>query len=222
MKFQAKFENFYARTLTAFSLKKTKVLAQATTSPKITINNYELVVQQCIYLGSTITSKLSLERELDRRIGMSASAFSRFGTHVWNNPRLSIMDKVTVHNACVVSTLLYGSEWWTTLTAQEHRLNIFYMRSLQKLLGISWMSRTSNTVVLSRCGLTNMFTMLRQHRLRWLGHVRRMNDGKIPKDLLYGELSDEKLNIGGPQLRYRDVCKRDIKELNIDMGKTRH
>ena len=45
------------------SLKKTKVLAQAISSPKITIKNYELeVVEYFIYLGSTITSKLSLEK----------------------------------------------------------------------------------------------------------------------------------------------------------------
>ena len=62
---------------------KAKVLAQATTSPKITINNYELeVLEKFIYLESTITSKFSLERELYRRIGMAASAFSRLGTRV--------------------------------------------------------------------------------------------------------------------------------------------
>ena len=199
------------------SLKKTKFLAQATTSPKITINNYQLeVVEQFIYLGSTITSKLSLKKELDRRIGMAASTFSRLSTRVWKNPRLSIKTKVTVYNACVVSTLLYGSECWTTYAAQEHRLNVFHMRSLRKLLGISWMSRTPNTVVLSKSGLPTMFTILRQRRLRWLGHVRRMNDGRIPKDLLYGELSSGKRNLGRPQLRYRDVCKRDMKELNIN------
>ena len=78
------------------------------------------------------------------------------------------------------------------------------------------MSRTPNTVVLSRCGLTTMFTMLRQRRLRWLSHDRRMNDGRIPKALLYGKLSAGKRNLGRPQLRYRDVCKRDMKEVSIE------
>ena len=63
------------------SLKKFKVLAQATTSSKI-INNYELaVVDKFTYLRSTIM--LSLDRELDRRIGMTNFTLARLGTRVW-------------------------------------------------------------------------------------------------------------------------------------------
>ena len=50
---------------------------------------------------------------------------------------------------------------------------------LWKQLGISWMNRTPNIVVLSRCGLSTMLTMLHQRRLLWLGYVRRMK--KSPK-----------------------------------------
>ena len=48
-------------------------------------------------------------------------------------------------------------------------------------------------------------------KLRWLEHVRRMNDGRNPKYILYGDLIAGKRNIGRPQLRYQDVCKRDMK-----------
>ena len=91
------------------------------------------------------------------------------------------------------------------------------MHSLRKLLGISWMSRTPNTAMLSRCGLPTTFTMLCQRRLRWLGHVKRMKAGIIPKYIQYGERIAKKCNLGRPQLRYRDVCKRDMKDLNIDL-----
>ena len=48
-------------------------------------------------------------------------------------------------------------------------------------------------------------------------------NGKIPKDILYGKLIAGKRNLSRPQLRYRDVCKRDMKELNIEqLGRTRH
>ena len=63
------------------------------------------------------------------------------------------------------------------------------MRCLRRILGISWQEKNPNTEVLARAGLPSMLTLLRQRRLRWLGHVRRMEDGRIPKDILYGQLA---------------------------------
>ena len=99
---------------------------------------------------------------------------------------------------------------------QEKRLNTFHMRSLRRILGISWQDKVPNTEVLSRAGLPSMSTLLRQRRLRWLGHVHRMPDGRIPKDLLYGELATGSRRRGRPQLRYRDALKRDMKAVGID------
>jgi hypothetical protein len=44
-----------------------------------------------------------------------------------------------------------------------------------------------------------------------------MNDSRIPKDLLFGELSQGTQPTGRPQLRYKDVCKRDLKNLGKDL-----
>ncbi|XP_068741872.1 uncharacterized protein [Montipora capricornis] len=90
------------------------------------------------------------------------------------------------------------------------------MRSLRPIIGIHWSDKVPNTQVLERAGLTNMFTLLRQRRLEWLGHVRRMEDESIPKDILYGKLASGKRTLGGPQLRYKDVCKSDMKALDIN------
>ena len=39
---------------------------------------------------------------------------------------------------------------------------------------------------------------------------------EIPKDRLYGMLASGRMNTGCPQLRFRDVCKRDMKALQMD------
>ena len=61
-----------------------------------------------------------------------------------------------------------------------------------------------------------MYTLLRQRRLPWLGHVRRKEDGGIPKDILYGELALGMRTTGHRNLRYKDVCVRDMKAVDID------
>ena len=71
--------------------------------------------------------------------------------------------------------------------------------------------------VLQQVGMTSMMSILRERRLRWLGHVRRMDPGRIPKDLLYGQLAVGTRPTGRPCLRYKDVCKRDLKQCQIDV-----
>lgn len=200
------------------SLKKTNVLGQDTeTPPLITIDEYELdAVQHFTYLGSTVTDNLSLDTEINQRIGKAATTLARLTTRVWTNPKLTRRTKMAVYCACVISTLLYASETWTTYARQERRLNTFHMRSLRRILGISWQDKVTNAEVLSRAGLPTLYTLLRQRRLRWLGHVHRMDDGRIPKDILYGELASGRRSTGRPQLRYKDVVKRDMKALDIN------
>ena len=65
--------------------------------------------------------------------------------------------------------------------------------------------------------MPRMVTLLHQCRLRWLGHVTRMKDGHIPKDLLYAELAEGKRATGHPHLRFKDICKRNLKAIGIDV-----
>jgi hypothetical protein len=142
------------------SLKKTNVLSQDTpTAPVITIDDYQLeVVHQFTYLGSTITDNLSLDVELDKRIGKAASTLSRLTTRVWTNSRLTTATKMSVYNACIISTLLYGCESWTTYARQEKRLNTFHLRCLRRILGISWQNKVTNSEVLSRADIPSMYS----------------------------------------------------------------
>lgn len=66
------------------------------------------------------------------------------------------------------------------------------MHSLRRILGITWSDRVPNAQVFKHAGLLTMYTFLRQRRLRWHGHVRRMEDGRMPKDILYSELASGK------------------------------
>ena len=115
--------------------------------------------------------------------------------------------KMAVYNACVDSTLLYESDACTTYSKQEQKLNSFHLPALCRILGISRRGKVSNTEVLDRASLLTMYTLLRQGRMSWIGHVRRIKDGRIPNDTLYGEVAVGQRPLGRPQLRYKAVCK---------------
>ena len=170
----------------SISLKKTKILCQGMTSlPSIFIDDTELeVVHRFNYLGSIVMDNLSLDAELDIRLGKAATTLGCLAPRVWINPKLATKTKTAIYRVCVISALLYGSESWPIYSRQK-KLNVFHLRSLRKIL-VAWQDHVTNTEVSSRASLPSMYTLLKQRRLHWLGHVRRMADGRIPKDILYG------------------------------------
>ena len=202
------------------SLKKTNVMGHDISEvPSISIRDYAPeVVENFTYLGSDVSSNLSLEAAINKRIGKAASAMSRLSTRVWENTNLTTNTKIKVYNACVLSTQLYSSETWTVYARQERRPNSLHLCYLRCILGISWQDRVPNKDVFECAGILSMFAMLSQRCLRWLGHIQRMEDGRLPKDVLYGKLTSGSRPVGRPMLHYKDVCKRDMKfaEINLD------
>ena len=81
-------------------------------------------------------------------------------------------------------------------------------RCLRRILDIHWQDRVTNTEVLEKADSLSMDVILCKRRLRWLGHVHRMEDGRIPKDVLYVELA---MGTRPTERRY----KQDIKLTGI-------
>ena len=200
------------------SVKKTVVLhQQGSLANPITVKDETLAaVEKFTYLGSTTRNDLSMSPDVQTRIGKASTTFSRLRSRVWKNKYLTIRTKTRIYTACVLSVLLYGSEAWTTYRWQERKLNAVHFRCLRNTLGITWKDKITNAEVLHRTGSNTLFYILTQRRLRWLGHVRRMPCGHLPKDILYGELATGRRDLGRPKLRFKDVVKRDLRTARLD------
>ena len=117
--------------------------------------------------------------------------------------------------AVVLTTLLYGSETWTAYRRHEKQLNHFHLRCLRNLLHIRWQDKVPDTEVLKQANFPSIITTMRKAQLRWAGHVSRMPDDRIPKQLLYGELCHGKRKVGGQRKRFKDSLKVSLKDFNI-------
>ena len=83
-------------------------------TPSISISDFTLeFVEDFINLRSTSSSNHSLDAELNKSIGKAATAMACLAMRICENPMLTINTKMQVYQACVLSTLLYGSESWT-------------------------------------------------------------------------------------------------------------
>ena len=174
------------------------------------------VVENFTYLGSTISSILSLDTKLNTQINKAVTAMAHLAKGVWENYMLTINTKMKVYQARVLSTLLYGSKAWTLYSCQECRLNAFKLHCLRSNLGITCQDCVPNKNILAQVGIPSIFTMLMQKHLHWLGHVSLIQDSWIPKDVLYGELATSSRPAGMPSLHFKDICKWDLNAGNIN------
>ena len=74
------------------------------------------------------------------------------------------------------------------------------MASLRRILGIKWQDKVTNVEVLNDSSMLSIYSLLMKRRLRWIGHVRRMDDGRIPKDIMFGELKKASANAAAQSL----------------------
>ena len=177
-------------------------------------------VKSFVYLGSTVTENAVLDKEIGARIGKASSSFGKLTERLWKEHDISLGTKISVYNAAVIPTLLFGCETWAPFKKQIRHLayDAFHMRCLRSICGLSWNDRIRNSDILDKCKTSGIEFFLIKAQCRWAGHVVRMDDSHIPKMLLYGQLEDAPRKIGRPLLRYKDKLKANFKSLDLDLN----
>ena len=130
-------------------------------------------VDHFVYLGSVVTADNSLDRDINRRLSRAAYAFQTLQP-VLRNRHLSARTKCTLYRAIVVNNLVYGSEAWVPKASQMRRLDVFHLRCLRHILGVSRLDHVPNSAILQKAKTDFIDVVARRYRLRWLGHVGRM------------------------------------------------
>ena len=165
------------------------------------------------YLGCFISSDGRLKKELSHRIGAAAGAF-RTLSQVWSSRHIRLHTKGKLYRAAVLSNLLYEAESWNVSKSHTQQLHAFHMSCLRRIVGITRLERVSNAEVLRRCGQQQMQTLLRIYRLRWLGHLGRMEDTRLPKKMLFGKLAG-RLPKGRPRKRWQALTAEDLRHTKL-------
>ena len=185
--------------------------------PIMKIGQAELnTVTQFSYLGSILAADCTADAEINQRINKASASFAQIKKRVITNHNLHIATKVAVYRAICLSVLLYASETFTLYRRHIKLLESFHMRCLKKILKLTWQDRVSYVDILQRTGMVSAECLLLRNGLRWAGHVLRMPDSRLPKQVFYGQLTEGNRNIGRPKLRFKDHVKQAMKKFNLN------
>ena len=75
--------------------------------------------------------------------------------------------------------------------------------------------QSQNEEARKRTGQIHLEKVIRERRMRWLGHVARMDEVRMPKQVLYWEVTGFGRRPGRPRMNWRDVVKKDLQRMGL-------
>ncbi len=83
------------------------------------------------------------------------------------------------------------------------------MKCLRKICKVSLKDKIKNETILGWCNVAKVSNIVSHRRLRWLGHLARMSDDRLPKRVLFGHMDGSGLR-GNGQKHWVDYVKEDL------------
>ena len=112
-----------------------------------------------------------------------------------------------------MTVVKYGSETWAHRKVDANLLDVFQRNCLRIVLGTWLTGRISNSRFCDKCDLIPLSRAIMKERLRWLGHVLRMKDVRLPQTVLIGQPSGATLKAECPRLVWEDIINKELKEM---------
>lgn len=204
------------------SYEKTEMVAfgQSPTPVPLSVMNKQIkYVDKFVYLGAIVQWNNDCALELNRRAALAKAASRNLYSPVWKRRNISDPIKVKVYLSLIRPILMYAAESWPMTKAMCKKLASTETQLLRRALGIKWNDFVPNDQVLSRAGIVDILTVLKNQRLRYYGHVIRTDTTYPCRRALMADpkAAGWKRPLGRPKTRWIDTMRHDVAELGISL-----
>jgi hypothetical protein len=123
-----------------------------------------------------------------------------------------------MYKTLIQSVLMYGAETWVLSKVDELRLGVSERKILRRIYGpiceeAVWRSR-SNEELYHLYDEADLVTTIKITRLRWAGHVMRMQDN-FPRKKITLDKPEGRRRAGRPNLRWIDGVTKYAEKLGV-------
>jgi len=179
------------------------------------------VVQEAKYLGSYATRAGTDLRDVEERISKASQAFGALKHCLFRRRDVATEVKRSVYCGLILAILLYGAEHWCLTAKMIRVLRAFHHRCMRSMCRLSlWHTRHNHvktSTLATRLGIQTIETYIARRQMRWLGHVWRMPEKRLPKQLLTAWLP-QKRPVGRPELTYGQTVVRTVRAVEAAGG----
>ena len=110
--------------------------------------------------------------------------------------------------------MCYGAECWAMKKSDIRQMQTTEMRMIRIMCGKSLKDKVTNNVLRGWTDVEDVDEYLRGHRLRWLGHVERMNGetltSRVREMTVVGNIRR-----GRPKKTWEETVKDDMRKRNL-------
>ena len=164
--------------------------------------------RNCKLLGS----KLDSLKDFQRRRALTIDSMREMD-YVYRSKLLRTQMKIRTFNAFASSVFLYNSELWTLTATIEKQIDSFQRRMLRQTVNIRWPKKTSSVNLHQMTKAEKWSNVIKGRRLKWLGHMMRM-DKQIPvRKALEEALRPAKKRRGKPPTTWMKAIEKDLNQI---------
>ena len=165
-------------------------------------------MNELVYFGRNVSRNADLSIEVDRRIRNAWCSFRKYTLELYDRPSAPLELKIRMLRAEVLETMLYGCVTRSPRACPYDTLRRAYHRLLTRCIGWRKHNRADHPIsyvnTLIKTGRESIEAILRRRRILFAGFVARMEDTRLPKYAMFGEMVGG-AGCGGPGKRVDGV-----------------
>ena len=150
-----------------------------------------------------VNQNADLFLEVDRLVRNVWCSFRKYTLELYDRPSAPLELKIRTLRAEVLETTLYGCVTWSPRTCHYDTLRRTHHRFLTRCIGWQKHNRADHPIssldTLLKTGSESIEVTLRRRRILFAGFVARMEDTRLPKCVMFGEMVGGAGCVGGQE-----------------------
>ena len=168
-----------------------------------------------VYLGGYINHYVNLSIEVDRRIRNAWCSFRIYTLELYDRPSAPLELKLRMLRAEVLEIMLYGCVTWSPHASHYGTLRRAHHSLLTRCIGWRKHNRADHPIsyldALIKTGSEGIEVTLRRKRILFAGFVSRMEDTRLPKCVMFGEMVGVAGCVGGQKKEWMGCFLDDLR-----------